>query len=321
MIMRPHPLLLGVLAVLGCSKEQGLACMAVDSGQKSCPSAEEVDVADLADPFDCDNVVTRVLDQETPVPETGVFQVAEVPGCCYEAIVVDRSPNSECMVGRPFLKNALPGAVEIVDPVGAAWFDLARSELASVAAFSKLQLELLAHAAPLDLLCQVGAAIGDELRHATLLQGYAEKKAGSALPFQALSMPAALPLQLSLAELAAATVREGCVSETLSALLTREAARLCVDPDLKKILFEIADDEDRHVVLSWAVVRWALSVGGAPVRLAVEAAFAENVRWGAMVAVEGWASLGLLGPKVSADVVRAGVDAVILPARGVLLGV
>ena len=319
--MRPHPLLLSVLAVLGCSKEQGLACMAVDSGQETCPSAEDVDVDALYDPFDCDNVVTRVLDQETPVPETGMIQRSDVPGCCYEAIVVDRSPISECIVGRPFLKNTLPGALGILDPVASAWYDLARSELASVAAFSKLQLELLSHAAPLDLLHQVAVAIGDELRHATLLRGYAEQKVGYILPFQALSMPAALPLQLSLAELAAATVREGCVSETLSALLTREAARLCGDPALKKILSEIADDEDRHVVLSWAVVRWALSVGGAPVRLAVEAAFAENVRWGAMVEVEGLEAGGLLGPKASAAVVRAGLAEVILPARAGLLGV
>ena len=44
----------------------------------------------------------------------------------------------------------LPAAPEVADPRAAAWLDLARMELASVAAFAHLQLELLAHGAPLE---------------------------------------------------------------------------------------------------------------------------------------------------------------------------
>jgi hypothetical protein len=76
-----------------------------------------------------------------------------------------------------------------------------------------------------------------------------------------------------LARIAADTVRDGCLGETVGALLAREAARRAEDPAVRESLLAIAADEERHAALSWRIVAWALREGGHDVREAVVAAF------------------------------------------------
>ena len=74
-----------------------------------------------------------------------------------------------------------------------------------------------------------------------------------------------------------AAVREGCVAETLGALIAAERAREADSGFLKSALHRIANDEARHAVLAWRTVKWALERGGDEVREAVMSAFAEEL--------------------------------------------
>jgi hypothetical protein len=53
-------------------------------------------------------------------------------------------------------------------------------------------------------------------------------------------------------------VREGCIAETIAAAQVRESAQRVNSDFLKKILNQIADDEERHAALAWRFVRWSL---------------------------------------------------------------
>src|SRR5690606_35936786 len=79
----------------------------------------------------------------------------------------------------------------------------------------------------------------------------------------------------NLAELAASTAREGCLAETLGAHLAVVAAERAPEPEVKRVLAVLAEEESRHAVLSFQIVAWALQAGGADVRAAVEAALAQ----------------------------------------------
>ena len=116
--------------------------------------------------------------------------------------------------------------------------------------------------------------MADEVRHATLSFALASAYAGHPVG------PGRLPvgdatLGASLAEIAAATVREGCVNETFASLVAREAADLATEPAVRAALDGIAADEARHAELAWRFVAWALSEGGDDVHAAVARAFDE----------------------------------------------
>src|SRR5690606_37949795 len=66
----------------------------------------------------------------------------------------------------------------------------------------------------------------------------------------------------------------GCLAETLGAHLAAMAAERADDPQVKRVLANIANEEARHSVLSFRIVAWALQAGGSEVRAAVEAALA-----------------------------------------------
>ncbi|MCY1071931.1 hypothetical protein OV090_44715 [Nannocystis sp. RBIL2] len=74
-----------------------------------------------------------------------------------------------------------------------------------------------------------------------------------------------------LVRLACDTFVEGCVGETIAALVATRAARRCTDPSVTAGLARIADDEAEHAALAWATVAWAVTQGGETVRSAVRA--------------------------------------------------
>jgi hypothetical protein len=76
-----------------------------------------------------------------------------------------------------------------------------------------------------------------------------------------------------LAIIAARTVEEGCVGETLAAILAAEQLEKASDTAVREALAMIAADEARHAELAWRVVAWAIEAGGDRVRAAVAAAF------------------------------------------------
>ncbi len=91
--------------------------------------------------------------------------------------------------------------------------------------------------------------------------------------------PGALPVsgalgEVSLEELARSTFEEGCVGETVAALVAAAQARAARSGEVSEVLERIAEDESRHASFAWRVVRWALSVGGSSVAKVIEQSFA-----------------------------------------------
>jgi hypothetical protein len=174
--------------------------------------------------------------------------------------------------GRPFLVEGIarvPGVAErrdwsaVVeaavrpDPTLAAfWLETARLEHASVAAFARFTMELLALAAPADLVAGASKAMADEIEHARIAFGLASRHAGTSVGPTALAIDGAL---------AAGDVRsiverlflEGCVGETLAAATAREVAARVGGAD-RAALLEIADDETAHAALAWRTLAWLL---------------------------------------------------------------
>jgi hypothetical protein len=158
--------------------------------------------------------------------------------------------------------------------LAAAWAEDAQLEHASIASFGRFSLALLAFGAPSDLVESAHQAALDEVEHArlcfALASGYAgEPLAPGAFPIGDLTLPARI------ADLAVATVREGCVGETVSAIVAAEQLARAQEPAVRRALETIAADEARHAELAWRTVAWALEVGGAEVRSACKRAFAE----------------------------------------------
>jgi hypothetical protein len=131
-------------------------------------------------------------------------------------------------------------------------------EHASVAAFARFTLELLALGAPADLVQGAQRALGDEIAHAELCFGLAGAYAGHAV------QPGPLPIQGALAELslvavAGTAIAEACVGETLAAVEAAEACEHTRDPEVRAVLKRIAADESRHAEFGWKFLRWVIA--------------------------------------------------------------
>ena len=136
----------------------------------------------------------------------------------------------------------------------------ARAEHASVAAFAKLSLDLLAHQAPAELVRRVHHAAVDEIEHArTSFELAARFAAEDGMPSLLGPGPLAVPAFATapLAELTRETFRDGCIGELAAALRLRRSAATAADDVERDALLRIADDEERHAELAWAIVAWA----------------------------------------------------------------
>ncbi|WP_437687743.1 hypothetical protein [Sorangium sp. So ce176] len=154
------------------------------------------------------------------------------------------------------------------------WAERGQSEHASVASFGRFALGLMALGAPPALLEAAHRAAIDEVRHARLALAVASAYAGEPVGVGPLPLHGALDGVGSLEALTLATVVEGCVGETLSAIEAEVAAQAAEAPAVRMALQAIARDEARHAELAWAFVRWAVAVGGAGLRERVAATFA-----------------------------------------------
>jgi hypothetical protein len=265
--------------------------------------------------------------------------------CCY--LVTEEGGGC---VGRPFLVEDAPRTalaeradrgwslgvlapdtagldLEVRRALASAWTADALLEHASIAAFARFSLELLAVGAPADLVIAAHQAALDEVRHAricfALAQGYAGAPIGpSAFPFDG-----AVAVSSDLASLAATTAREGCIGETLAAVIAAEQLARAADPAVRRALSAIAEDESRHAELAWRTVAWAVDRGGEAVRTAVAAVFAEARRDMPRVA-EGVAALapellgshGRLDAATTREALARALEEVVCPCFASLLG-
>jgi hypothetical protein len=235
--------------------------------------------------------------------------------CCYQVDVTDPdAPNCVMIPGRPFVvggqarvapvsagrrgwearSTTLPRAraasastsrsphVADLDLVtrahlGRAWATEAAYEHASVASFGKLALELLSFGAPADLVRAAHEAALDEIGHAemgfALASAYLRDPVGPGPLAEAREFAGAA----TLADLAAAAVREGCFGETLAAVVASAQLAAATDPAVREVLAIVAEEESRHAELSFRVVAWAVSRGDDDVRSAVHHAFLESL--------------------------------------------
>jgi hypothetical protein len=214
------------------------------------------------------------------------------------------------------------------DALARSWARDALAEHASVASFGRFALELMAVGAPAELVASAHQAALDEVRHAALgfalASAYAERDLGPG-PFPIDRDSFSCP---TLVEVALATAREGCIGETVSALLVVEQLARATDPAVRAALEEIAEDEARHAELAWKTVAWALEQGGEEVRLAVIEVMREAARYtpeaGDVLAPGARAALlaahGRLDPAAARAASERALDEVVRPCAARLLG-
>ena len=159
------------------------------------------------------------------------------------------------------------------DELARRWSQAALDEHASIASFARFSLQLMAVGAPPDLLEGAHQAAIDEIRHTRLCLDLAEVYAGEALSPGALELHGGLIGANDLPSLAAAAVVEGCIGETVAALVAKHAADTATHDTVRNALQVIARDEERHAGLAWRFIAWSLREGGLPVHAAVSEAF------------------------------------------------
>jgi hypothetical protein len=149
----------------------------------------------------------------------------------------------------------LPSALR--ETLAAHWREVGLMEHASIAAFARFAMQLLAVGAPPELLLETQDAMRDETQHArlafALASAYADADVG----------PGRLEIEGALEDgdprdILRMVIHEGCIGETVAALEAAEAAEHASDPVVKRVLEQIACDEQRHAELAWRYVAWAV---------------------------------------------------------------
>jgi hypothetical protein len=132
-------------------------------------------------------------------------------------------------------------------------------EHASVAAFARFVLELLALGAPAELVEDAQQALADELEHTRLAFGLASAYQGKGVgpgPLPTAGVMVAAPL----VEVVRTAFLEACVGETCAVIEAERARAAATDPVVIALLDRIATDELRHAALGYRFVKWALAV-------------------------------------------------------------
>jgi hypothetical protein len=311
------------------SCEPGLHCASYDptSGCSFVAFACQASADECVSPTDCTNEVCG-LDQSG--------QRACVPGGCAvgRPFLVDEVARMAGVAGRsdwlhqPLRPNLLGLDATVRERLARDWLHAARLEHASIAAFSRFLLELLAFGAPADLVARTIQAMEDERRHTELCFALASAYAGLPLGPGELDLEGALPAP-SLEHSLVTAIREGCVGETVAALEAAELGERVADPVLASVLASIAADEERHAELAFQFVKWAILRGDERTRAVVENEIEEVRRELASTAarIDGGeedarlARSGVLGPRLSRTVRAAALEFAVLPGLESLIEV
>lgn len=250
--------------------------------------------------------------------------------CCGRPLRVDGAPRVAAVTPRDDWRAAATAAPPLADDTRAAlanaWREDARLEHASIAAFARFTLELLALGAPPELVADAQRAGLEEVDHARRCFALASRYAGEALGPAPLDL-SGLTFAGSPAATLAAVIADGCVGETLSALLAAAQLGVATDPEARDTLAAIADDEARHAALAWRSAAWLLRAHPA-LRPMARRAFAAALRGPlprpprkpAAVPATSWNAHGRLTPPQVDRALDEGVRAVLRPSVAALLG-
>jgi hypothetical protein len=144
--------------------------------------------------------------------------------------------------------------------LAARWTHVGLMEHASIAAFARFTMHLLAVGAPPDLVLASQSAIADATEHARLAFALASAYACRDIGPGTLAIEGSLD-RFDVDGLVAMLVREGCLGETLAAVEALEGAACARDPVVRDVLARIADDETRHAGLAWRTLAWLIAQG------------------------------------------------------------
>ena len=156
---------------------------------------------------------------------------------------------------RPDISSLSP---EARGALAAAWTRSARSEHASVPAFSRLSLSLVSLGAPAHLVEAAHRAALEEIEHARLSFALAEAYALTPMgpgPLVELMSAGAVTVT-SRADLARESLVDGCLLEGAAAAYAQVALARASDPAVRAALAIIARDEASHAELAWQIARW-----------------------------------------------------------------
>lgn len=308
-------------------------CFAAQS--ETCPARE--DAIGLLNDANADDCPVQSVDSD------GVYADGS---CCYDVTLSWCSPDTgddftKCgCYGRPFvheghalLARSVPERRWASGPepdltglspaeraaLARKWTADGLAEHSSVAGFARFALDLMAHGAPPELVQRALLAGAQETGHARMCFALAAAFAGAPVGPSALPLGGAAPLSCDLIELAVSTAREGALGETLAAFMAAEALSFATDPAVRQVLARVVEEETQHAELAWATLRWAIEVGGAPVRHAVAEALAEPLE---ELTDEGPGvpSHGLLDRATRRAARAQGMRRIITPAVAALLG-
>lgn len=210
--------------------------------------------------------------------------------CCYDWISICPGGRPLLVDGRPRLapdcqssdwvageSSSLARATSIADvserdrrALAEHYTREATFEHASIAAFARVSLSLLAVGAPPHLLVDTHRAGLDEIAHAEAMYRMASAWSGSTVGPEALDLTGAVEIRSSLVDLAEEAFFEGAVGEVVASLVLREESERAPDLETRSILGTMAADEENHAELAWRTVAWALSRDDASVRSMLE---------------------------------------------------
>jgi hypothetical protein len=146
-----------------------------------------------------------------------------------------------------------------------AWAKSAASERSAVAAFEQLAEDLGAYGAPEALVSRCLRAAAQERDHTERSLGLVERFSGIRLA--AREMPR--PPRASLAQMAVCSLVDGVVGEGFAAALAAGAAVRVDEPEVARLLSDIAREEAEHAELSADILAWCVAHGGTEVAEAV----------------------------------------------------
>lgn len=173
--------------------------------------------------------------------------------------VAPASEHTDWLDDLSALGDPVPADSFITQRLADAWLADALAEHASIASFARAAQELMALGGPPRLLDGMLRAGQDEIDHArrcfTLASRFAARDLGPG-PLRAIS-----PRPTTWAHLMVDTFLEGCVGETIAALIAERAMGRTRDSDCLETLHVIATDESHHAALAWSTLRWAIQQG------------------------------------------------------------
>lgn len=156
--------------------------------------------------------------------------------------------------------------------LGETWTRRAAAEYLAVSTFSVLAIDLVAAAAPADVLSLCLRAGIDEVRHAELCLRMVEIYAGKRiLPPPGMSSLPDDPKRPKLHQALTNTMLVSCVSETYATTVLSATRDLTTDVCAQEVLTSIYSDEVMHARLGWSYLRYALDRGGDGARAAAAA--------------------------------------------------